>query len=119
MNDTSQQMRPWWRHGMVWLILSGPAVVVVAGLVTAWIAVHNADTVVDADLATLDDGSANGFVFHDFTEAAYRHALRRAFALYRQPAAWARVREAGMRRACGWDESARHYVALYQSLLKP
>ncbi len=49
MNDTSQQMRPWWRHGMVWLILSGPAVVVVAGLVTAWIAVHNADTVVDAD----------------------------------------------------------------------
>lgn len=78
-----------------------------------------ADTVVDADLATLDDGSANGFVFHDFTEAAYRHALRRAFALYRQPAAWARVRQAGMRRASGWDASARHYVALYQSLLKP
>ena len=78
-----------------------------------------ADTVVDADLATLDDGSANGFVFHDFTEAAYRHALRRAFALYRQPAAWARLRQAGMRRASGWDASARHYVALYQSLLKP
>ena len=24
---------PWWRVGMVWLVLSGPAVVVVAGVV--------------------------------------------------------------------------------------
>ena len=26
---------PWWRFGMVWFMLSGPAIVVVAGLVTA------------------------------------------------------------------------------------
>ena len=51
-------------------------------------------------------------------EAAYRHALRRAFALYRQPTAWVKVRQAGMRRASGWDESARHYVALYEALLQ-
>ena len=37
--------RPWWRHGMVWFMLSGPAIVVVAGLVTAAIAFRNADTV--------------------------------------------------------------------------
>lgn len=37
--------RPWWRFGMVWFMLSGPAIVVVAGLVTAAIAFRNADTV--------------------------------------------------------------------------
>jgi hypothetical protein len=41
--------RPWWKHGMVWLVISGPAVVVVAGLVTAWIAVRFADPVVAVD----------------------------------------------------------------------
>ena len=34
---------PWWRSGMVWLVLSGPAAVVVAGVVTMVIAVQGAD----------------------------------------------------------------------------
>lgn len=38
---------PWWRVRMVWLVLSGPAIVVVAGIVTAVIAVRGADPVVD------------------------------------------------------------------------
>lgn len=38
---------PWWRYGLVWLVISGPAVVVVAGLITAWIAVRSQDQVVD------------------------------------------------------------------------
>lgn len=41
------QTLPWWRYGLVWLVISGPAVVVVAGLITAWIAVHSQDPVVD------------------------------------------------------------------------
>lgn len=36
---------PWWRVGMVWLVLGGPAVVVVAGIVTAVIAYRGADEV--------------------------------------------------------------------------
>ena len=36
---------PWWSVGMVWFALAGPALVVVAGLVTAAIAVHGADPV--------------------------------------------------------------------------
>jgi hypothetical protein len=39
--------RPWWRYGYLWLVLSGPAVVVVAALVTGYIALRNQDTVVD------------------------------------------------------------------------
>lgn len=38
---------PWWRVPMVWLVLSGPAIVVVAGIATAVIAVRGADPVVD------------------------------------------------------------------------
>ena len=40
---------PWWKYGHVWLVLSGPAVVVVAGIVTAVIAINGADPVVDAN----------------------------------------------------------------------
>jgi len=36
---------PWWRVGMVWLVLGGPALVVVAGLITAAIAVDGAEEV--------------------------------------------------------------------------
>ncbi|MCA0244518.1 MAG: nitrogen fixation protein FixH [Proteobacteria bacterium] len=39
--------KPWWRHGMVWLVISGPLIVVVAGIVTAVIAVRGADALAD------------------------------------------------------------------------
>ncbi len=38
--------RPWWREPMLWLVLGGPALVVVASLVTAVIAWRGADPVV-------------------------------------------------------------------------
>ncbi len=37
---------PWWRVGMVWLVLGGPLAVVVAACVTAAIAWHDADPVI-------------------------------------------------------------------------
>ncbi len=40
---------PWWKHGHVWLLIAGPAAVVVAGFATAWIAVSNPDPVVAED----------------------------------------------------------------------
>jgi hypothetical protein len=38
---------PWWRHPMMWLVVGGPLAVVVAGIVTAVIAVRGADPVLD------------------------------------------------------------------------
>ncbi|NWG74270.1 MAG: nitrogen fixation protein FixH, partial [Rubrivivax sp.] len=38
---------PWWRVGMVWLVIGGPLAVVVAGIVTAVIAIRGADPVLD------------------------------------------------------------------------
>jgi uncharacterized protein len=50
INDSlMQDSGPWWRHGHVWLLISGPATVVVAGLATAWIAVKSPDPLVEAD----------------------------------------------------------------------
>ncbi len=39
-------VEPWWRVGMVWLVVGGPAVVVVAAIATGVIAYRGADTVV-------------------------------------------------------------------------
>ena len=41
--------RPWWKFGFVWMVIGGPAVVVVAGIATFWIAVANPDPVIDPD----------------------------------------------------------------------
>jgi starch synthase len=76
-----------------------------------------ADTVTDADLATLDDATATGIVFASFSEADYRHAVRRALALYRQPRAWARVRQTGMQQDFSWAQAAQHYRAVYLAAL--
>lgn len=46
---SAQESAPWWKHGFVWLLISGPAVVVVAGFFTFWLAARTADPVVDAD----------------------------------------------------------------------
>lgn len=40
-------VRPWWREPYVWMVVGGPAVVVVAGIATAIIAVTNPDPVLD------------------------------------------------------------------------
>jgi hypothetical protein len=41
--------RPWWRFGHVWMVISGPAIVVVASFVTLYLAVSGTDPVVDED----------------------------------------------------------------------
>ncbi|MDO8756127.1 MAG: FixH family protein [Polaromonas sp.] len=40
---------PWWKYGHVWLVIAGPAIVVVAAFVTAWIAISNPDPVLAED----------------------------------------------------------------------
>jgi len=43
------QVRPWWREPMMWLVVGAPATVVVAALVTVYIAVRAPDPVIDRD----------------------------------------------------------------------
>ena len=46
---TSHSSGPWWKFGHVWLVVSGPAVVVVASFITLYLAVTRPDPVVDGD----------------------------------------------------------------------
>lgn len=41
--------RPWYREPWPWILMAGPAAVVVAGLVTVWLAVSGADGLVAED----------------------------------------------------------------------
>jgi uncharacterized protein len=47
--ETKNPGAAWWRHAHVWLVIAGPAAVVVASLVTAWLAANGQDPVVAAD----------------------------------------------------------------------
>ncbi len=73
-----------------------------------------ADTVVDCTLENMASGEATGFVFGHFDGTDYARAVRRAFALYKRPADWRRVRATAMRRPADWATAAAQYIAVYQ-----
>jgi hypothetical protein len=37
---------PWWKHGFVWLVISGPAIVVVAAFITLYLAISRPNEIV-------------------------------------------------------------------------
>jgi hypothetical protein len=43
----SSSSAPWWKHGYVWMVISGPAVVVLASFVTCYLAYTGMDTRVE------------------------------------------------------------------------
>ena len=45
MSDSNSSQRPWWSFGHVWLLIAGPAIVVVAGFFTYYLAVRMPDPV--------------------------------------------------------------------------
>jgi len=48
-NAAAPRPEPWWKFGHVWLVIAGPAIVVVAGFVTFAIAARQPDPVVTED----------------------------------------------------------------------
>ena len=48
-NQTEPQSKPWWKYPLVWLVIGGPLVVVVASIVTMVIAIRSPDPVVEQD----------------------------------------------------------------------
>lgn len=76
-----------------------------------------ADTVVDATLEDMADGTATGFSFEDFDADSYARAVRRAFALYRRPSDWRAVRTSAMGRPADWGSAAARYLAVYAETL--
>ena len=72
MNPGSQvpaKSPPWWKFGYVWLLISGPALVVVAGFATLWLALANPETLV------ADDYDRRGVEINRQLAAQQRQAL--------------------------------------------
>ncbi len=45
----SRELRPWYREPAPWLLMAGPAAVIVAGTVTVWLAISRPDNLVSDD----------------------------------------------------------------------
>lgn len=50
--QSPSKSRPWWTHAYVWLILAGPAIVVVAGFYTYYLAARTPDPVLPTHVPT-------------------------------------------------------------------
>ncbi|MFA7280228.1 MAG: FixH family protein [Sterolibacterium sp.] len=46
---SDQSVLPWYRHRWPWMLMSGPAIVVVASMVTLWLAIKSSDGLVTED----------------------------------------------------------------------
>lgn len=47
---TGKTPKPWWRFGYMWLVLGGPALVVLASFITLWLAIRIPDPQVNMDV---------------------------------------------------------------------
>ncbi|HET7795670.1 MAG TPA: nitrogen fixation protein FixH [Rhizobacter sp.] len=57
---TQPAAQPWWRFGIVWLVIAGPVAVVLASTVTAWVAWHNVDPVlIEAPVPATERDASN------------------------------------------------------------
>lgn len=45
-NDAKGTDGPWWKHSFVWMVIAGPAIVVVASFVTLYLAVSRPNEIV-------------------------------------------------------------------------
>jgi hypothetical protein len=79
MQEKFGPFAPWWRHGMVWLVWGGPALVVVASFVTlALVIIHpdpalHTETISSQQAPAEDEGGATQPALPARNHAAERH----------------------------------------------
>jgi starch synthase len=69
------------------------------------------------DLAE-DGGRANGIKFREYSARALAKAVRKALALYQQPALLRRYRQNGMKADFSWGQTVAEYVKAYEAAEK-
>jgi starch synthase len=75
-----------------------------------------ADTVTNASLANLANGTATGFVIDALSKDTLIEAVRRATILYRHKLAWQKLVRNGMTREFDWKLSAHQYLEVYRQI---
>ena len=76
-----------------------------------------ADTITDATDHALNNGTANGFSFFEYTSDALAATIERALSLYRSPDPWRRLVRTGMNQDWSWRTSAEQYLHVYEETL--
>jgi len=66
--------RAWWREPYLWLVISGPAVVVVAGIATAFIAISHPDPVLERNISAVSHKAPKDAFTHAPASQARNHA---------------------------------------------
>ena len=75
------------------------------------------DTVVDCTSATLENGSASGFLFAPLSSDSLLNTIKRAVYTYHDKKTWQRLQENGMAKDFSWRTSAAAYQEIYRSLI--
>ncbi|HEX5471669.1 MAG TPA: glycogen synthase GlgA [Lacipirellulaceae bacterium] len=76
-----------------------------------------ADSITNANDATLENGTANGFSFATYTTAALAASLEQACECFKNRPIWERLVRTGMSQDWSWNHSAREYDRLYKYTL--
>ncbi|WP_237151701.1 glycogen synthase GlgA [Oryzibacter oryziterrae] len=76
-----------------------------------------ADTVIDANDASIRSGTATGLQFAPVTVSGLGFAIERLFELFADKKNWKKIQARAMTHPVGWEDSAADYVALYTDLL--
>ncbi|WP_264812308.1 glycogen synthase GlgA, partial [Gluconacetobacter sacchari] len=76
-----------------------------------------ADTIIDANAAAMASDVATGFLFSPVDGETLAGAIRRAAALFRQPARWAGLQRNGARYDVSWGHKAQDYARLFRRVL--
>ena len=72
-----------------------------------------ADSVTNLTPETLASGTANGFVFYDYSADAFLGTLRWALATFRDRDVWQQLQRNGMSLDLSWNRSAARYLEVY------
>jgi starch synthase len=75
-----------------------------------------ADTVIDALPETIANDTATGIIFNDATAGSFLESVKRALILFSHPTLWQKIQLSGMKKDFSWQQSAQHYLALYDKL---
>ena len=74
-----------------------------------------ADTITDSTPETIENGTATGFQFDEYTPEAMLACIDRALQIISaQPEVWRKIQVAGMRQDWSWGFSAGQYVKVYE-----
>ncbi len=77
-----------------------------------------ADTVIDANDAALQRACATGFQFAPVTADALKQTISRVAQVFSDETIWRSIMQHAMQQDVGWEQSAKTYLGLYQSLTK-